>query len=1178
MAFAHLHCHTEYSLLDGANQIKNYVKRMKDVGQRAGAITDHGVMFGVVDFYKECKANGIHPVLGCEVYLAPDSRHTKMTAGKDESRYYHLVLLAENNTGYQNLTHIVSRGFTEGFYYKPRVDMELLREYHEGLICLSACLAGEIPRALRTGNYDEAKAAALRYIDCFGQNNFFLELQDHGIPEQKIVNQGLLRLSKELDVPLVATNDCHYTLKEDTEAHDHLLCIQTGKRVSDTDRMRYQEGEFYVRTEEEMRALFPYAPEAIENTQKIADRCNVEIEFGNTKLPHFDVPEGYDASSWLRKICEDGLKERYPDDDGTARKRMEYELSVIEQMGYVDYFLIVADYVNWAMRQGIAVGPGRGSGVGSIVTYCIHITNVDPLKYDLLFERLLNPERVSMPDIDIDFEDERRQEVIDYVTKKYGPDHVVQIITFGTLQAKGVIRDVARVMDLPYSEGDRIAKMIPNELKITLDRALQMNPKLRTLYETDETIRKLIDISKQLEGMPRHSSTHAAGVVICSQPAEDLVPLARGTDESIVTQFPAPTLEQLGLLKMDFLGLRTLTVVKDATADANCFLGLREGDEGFIRMDDIDLNDPEVLAMIGTGRTSGVFQLESGGMQNFMKELKPSSFEDIIAGIALFRPGPMAFIPDYIAGKNNPEQVHVLTPELEPILKPTYGCIVYQEQVMQIVQSLGGYSMGRADEVRRAMSKKKHDIMEKERETFIYGNRELNVPGCIAKGIAEETAGAIYDSMMDFANYGFNKSHSASYAILSMQTAWLKHYFPVEFEAALFTSVIDNPSRLTVYMADARAMDIGILPPDVNEGESGFTVSEISCSPDETDPLYPGKSPGTKKVIRYALTAIKGVGRPLVEALVSEREAHGAYRDIHDLLTRLSDGHKDAFNKRGIENLIKAGALDSLPGNRRQFMYAYAQILDQLSDKKSGVAGQMSLFDIAPEETRAQMQVRLPDVEEFEKAQLLEHEKDVLGIYLSGHPLEDDTALLKKHTTADTIAFYLDEDTGETGVEDGRTVTVGGIIAERKTKYTRNDKMMAFLQLEDLTGSVEVIVFPKTFEQYADCLYEDAKVLVEGRVSIEEDKDAKLIAQTITPFSEIPKKIWIRFADKRAWQEQESSLYALANEYPGKDQITIMLNDTRQYKALGKQYAIRAADDVLETLRARFGADNIKTG
>ncbi|MBR0171351.1 MAG: DNA polymerase III subunit alpha [Lachnospiraceae bacterium] len=1165
MSFAHLHCHTEYSLLDGSNKIKAYVKRLKETGQTAGAITDHGVMFGVVDFYKEAKAEGIHPVLGCEVYVAPESRHTKMAAGKDESRYYHLVLLAENNVGYSNLTHIVSKGFTEGYYYKPRVDLELLREYHEGLICLSACLAGEIPRAILNNNPEEARAAALRYREIFGEDNFFLELQDHGIPEQRRVNQALLRLSKELEIPLVATNDCHYTYAEDTEAHDHLLCIQTGKRVSDTDRMRYEAGQFFVRSEEEMRALFPYAPEAIDNTQKIADRCQVEIEFGNTKLPHFEVPEGYDSPSWLRKICEDGLRERYPDDDGTARARMEYELGVIEQMGYVDYFLIVADYVNWAMEQGIAVGPGRGSGVGSIVTYCIRITNVDPLKYDLLFERLLNPERVSMPDIDIDFEDARRQEVIDYVTAKYGVDHVVQIITFGTLQAKGVVRDVARVMDLPYSEGDRIAKMIPNELKITLDKALQMNPELRTLYETDETIRKLIDISRQLEGLPRHSSTHAAGVVICSQPAEDLVPLARGTDEAIVTQFPAPTLEKLGLLKMDFLGLRTLSVVKDAAADANRFLGLKEGDDGFIDMDRIDLNDRDVLAMIGTGRTAGVFQLESGGMQNFMKELKPSSFEDIIAGIALYRPGPMAFIPDYIAGKNNPSAVHYITPELKPILEPTYGCIVYQEQVMQIVQQLGGYSMGRADEVRRAMSKKNYEIMERERSNFIYGNAELGVPGCIANGIPEDKAGAIYDSMMDFANYGFNKSHSASYGVLSMQTAWLKHYYPVEFAAALLTSVIDMPSRLIVYMADTRAAGIDILPPDVNEGGTGFTVARSS---DENG--------DTRKAVRYSLTAIKGVGRPLVEALVREREEHGAFRDINDLLTRLSDGHKEVFNKRNIENLITAGALDSLGGTRKQFMYVYAQVLDQLADKKGGVAGQISLFDLAPEETRARMYVQLPDVGEYDKAQLLEYEKDVLGIYLSGHPLEDDTALLKKHATVNAAAFYIDEETNAPDVTDESVVTIGGIIAERKIKYTKNEKIMAFLQLEDMTGSVEIIVFPKTYDAYSAYLNEDAKVFIEGRVSVEEEQNAKLIAQKITPFEEMPKTVWVRFPDRAAFEEKEQALYAMLREAPGHDSVTVFLNDSKQMKKLGKDLRVTVSDDYLDHLRAYFGEENIK--
>ena len=1173
MAFAHLHCHTEYSLLDGSNKIKEYVKRLKETGQTAGAITDHGVMFGVVDFYKEAKAQGIRPVLGCEVYVAPGSRHQKISAtGKDEKRYYHLVLLAENNVGYSNLTHIVSRGFTEGYYYKPRVDMELLREYHEGLICLSACLAGEIPRAIANHDYEEARAAALRYIDCFGHDNFFLELQDHGIPLQKEVNQVLVRLSAELDIPLVATNDCHYTAADDAEAHDHLLCIQTGKKVSDVDRMRYEGGQYYVKTEEEMRALFPYAPEAVDNTAKIAERCNVEIEFGHTRLPHFDVPEGYDSPSWLKKICEDGLKERYPDDDGTARKRMEYELSVIEQMGYVDYFLIVADYVNWAMSQGIAVGPGRGSGVGSIVTYCIHITNVDPLKYDLLFERLLNPERVSMPDIDIDFEDARRQEVIDYVTAKYGADHVVQIITFGTLQAKGVIRDVARVMDLPYSEGDRIAKMIPNELRITLDRALQMNAELRTLYETDETIHKLIDMSKRLEGLPRHSSTHAAGVVICSQPAEDLVPLARGTDEAIVTQFPAPTLESLGLLKMDFLGLRTLTVVKDAAADANRAIGAKKGDADYIDMDAIDLNDKKTLKMIGTGHTDGVFQLESAGMQSFMKELKPDSFEDIIAGIALYRPGPMAFIPQYIKGKNNPESITYISPALEPILKSTYGCIVYQEQVMQIVQRLGGYSMGRADEVRRAMSKKKHEVMEKERQAFVYGDEASGVPGCIALGIPEQEALAVYDSMMDFANYGFNKSHSASYAILSMQTAWLKCYFPVEFEAALLTSVIDMPPRLTGYLADAAERGIDILAPDVNESGVGFTVVAREDAPPD--------APDTeKKAVRYALTAIKGVGYPLVEAVVAERDAHGPYRNINDLLTRLTESHKEAFNKRNIENLIKAGALDTLGGTRKQHMFVYTQILDRLSEKKSGVAGQMTFFDIVPEEARTSFEIKLPDVGEYEKDALLEYEKEVLGVYLSGHPLEDDAALIKKHATASALDFYLREDDAEDVspvVTDASRVTVGGMITERKIKYTKNEKVMAFLQFEDMTGVIEVIVFPKTYDEYAALLHEDAKVFIEGRVSVEENANAKLIAEKITSFDRLPKTVWLRCATLDDYKSRERALYDLIGAHPGGDRITIFLNDTRQMKKLDAGHGINGTEDVYGALRDLFGEDNVK--
>ena len=885
MAFAHLHVHTEYSLLDGSNKIKEYVARVKALGMDSAAITDHGVMYGVIDFYRAAREAGIKPILGCEVYVAPNSRFDKeLTGGED--RYYHLVLLAENNVGYANLTKIVSRGFTEGYYYKPRVDMEVLNRYHEGIIALSACLAGEVQRYIMKGLLDEAKKAARKYENCFGKGNFFLELQDHGLPEQKQVNTILLQMSRELDIPLVATNDVHYTYAEDADPHDILLCLQTGKKLADEDRMRYEGGQYYVKSEEEMKGLFPYAWEAVENTQRIADRCHVEIEFGVTKLPHYDVPEGYDSWSYLNKLCDDGLSERYGDgsqpagDTGqTLKERLDYELGVIRTMGYVDYFLIVWDFINYARENGIPVGPGRGSAAGSIVSYCLKITNIDPIRYNLLFERFLNPERVSMPDIDIDFCFERRQEVIDYVGRKYGSDKVVQIVTFGTLAAKGVIRDVGRVMDLPYAFVDSISKMIPTELNITINKALEMNPELRKLYETDEQVHHLIDMSKRLEGLPRHTSMHAAGVVICPKAADEFVPLSRGSDGSITTQFTMTTLEELGLLKMDFLGLRTLTVIHDAVD----FIEKSTGKH--IDVDHLDYNDSKVLASIGTGKTDGIFQLESGGMKNFMKELRPQNLEDIIAGISLYRPGPMDFIPKYIKGKNSGEEVTYSCPQLEPILEPTYGCIVYQEQVMQIVRDLGGYTLGRSDLVRRAMSKKKQSVMEKERANFIYGNPEEGVPGCVANGIDEAVAGHIYDEMMDFAKYAFNKSHAACYAVVAYQTAWLKYYYPVEFMAALLTSVIDNPKKVSEYILTCRSMGITMLPPDINEGEAGFSVSGNS--------------------IRYALTAIKSVGRPVIDSIVEERRARGVFTNLKDFITRMSD--KD-MNKKAIENFIKAGA------------------------------------------------------------------------------------------------------------------------------------------------------------------------------------------------------------------------------------------------------------------------------
>ncbi len=1190
MAFTHLHVHTEYSLLDGSNKIKEYVKRVRELGMDSAAITDHGVMYGVIDFYKAAKAEGINPIIGCEVYVAPNSRFDKeLTGGED--RYYHLVLLAENNTGYANLMKIVSRGFTEGYYYKPRVDMEVLNEFHEGIIALSACLAGEVQRYISKGLIDEAQKAARKYEACFGKGNYFLELQDHGIPEQKTVNAALLKMSKELDIPLVVTNDVHYTYAEDEKSHDVLLCIQTAKKLADEDRMRYVGGQYYVKSEEEMKGLFPYAWEAVENTQRIADRCYVEIEFGVTKLPHFEVPEGYDSWTYLNKLCYDGLYERYgvredvktadrageepgrtaeadslepgrPEagnrpasggiPEGQSREslieRLKYELNVIRNMGYVDYFLIVWDFINYAKVNDIMVGPGRGSAAGSIVSYCLKITDIDPIKYNLLFERFLNPERVSMPDIDIDFCFERRQEVIDYVGEKYGADKVVQIVTFGTMAAKGVIRDVGRVMDLPYSYVDSIAKMVPNELNVTIDRALSANPEFRKMYETDEQVKSLIDMSKRLEGLPRHTSMHAAGVVICSKPAEEFVPLSRGSDGAITTQFTMTTIEELGLLKMDFLGLRTLTVIQNAVHFVEKTKGVH------LDMNQIDYDDKAVLASLGTGRTDGVFQLESGGMKNFMKELKPQSLEDIIAGISLYRPGPMDFIPKYIKGKNSHQAIVYSCPQLEPILASTYGCIVYQEQVMQIVRDLGGYTLGRSDLVRRAMSKKKQAVMEKERDNFIYGNEEEGVPGCVAKGIDENVAKQIYSDMMDFAKYAFNKSHAACYAVIAYQTAYLKYYYPVEFMAALLTSVIDFPSKVSEYIVTCRNMGISILPPDINAGEAGFSVTDGG--------------------IRYALTAIKSVGHPVIEALVKEREERGEYKNLKDFITRVADKE---VNKRAVENFIKAGALDGLDGTRKQFMSVYVQIMDSIQhDKKNNMAGQISLFDIVSEEDKEDFEIKMPDVGEYSKEMLLAFEKEVLGIYISGHPLEEYAQMWKKNITNTTTDFLLDEETGETAVKDGQNATIGGIITDKKIKYTKNDKVMAFLQIEDLVGSIEVVVFPRDYERNSAKLLEDSKVFVKGRVSVEDEKDGKLICERITGFDEISRKLWIKFPTKEAYEAAEQELFARLAESDGGDSVCIYVENPKAVKNLPPNRNVKADRELVMQLGALYGEENVR--
>ena len=1148
MSFAHLHVHTEYSLLDGSNKIKECVARVKELGMNSVAITDHGVMYGVIDFYRAAKAAGIKPVLGCEVYVAPGSRFDKEAVGSGDDRYYHLVLLAENDIGYHNLMKIVSRGFTEGYYYKPRVDIEVLQEFHEGIIALSACLAGEVQKNILRGMYEEGKAAALRYQDIFGKGNFFLELQDHGMQEQQIVNQSLLRMAQETGIELVATNDVHYTYAEDVKPHDILLCIQTGKKLEDEDRMRYEGGQYYIKSEEEMRQLFPYALQALENTQKIADRCNVEIEFGVTKLPKYDVPEGYTSWEYLNKLCFDGLKERYPDGDHSLKERLEYELSVIQSMGYVDYFLIVWDFINYARTQGIKVGPGRGSAAGSIVSYCLGITSIDPIKYQLLFERFLNPERVSMPDIDVDFCFERRQEVIDYVGRKYGADRVVQIVTFGTMAARGVIRDVGRVMDLPYAFVDSIAKMVPTELNITLDKALKMNPEFKKLYQEDEQVKELIDMSRRLEGLPRHTSMHAAGVVIGQRAIEEFVPLSLGSDGSVTTQFTMTTLEELGLLKMDFLGLRTLTVIQDAERLA----GISSGKT--IDINKIDYDDKAVLASIGTGKTDGVFQLESAGMKNFMKELKPQNLEDIIAGISLYRPGPMDFIPQYIKGKNNPESITYDCPELEPILAPTYGCIVYQEQVMQIVRDLAGYTWGRSDLVRRAMSKKKGKVMEQERKNFVYGNPEENVPGCIARGIDEKVANKIYDNMIDFAKYAFNKSHAAAYAVVAYQTAYLKYYYPVEFMAALMTSVLDNTSKVSEYIYTCRQMGIAILPPDINEGEGGFSVSG--------------------QAIRYGLSAIKSIGRPVIDAIVEERKIRGPFTTLKDFITRLSGRE---VNKRTIENFIKAGALDGLEGNRRQKMMIYGSLLDALNqEKKTTMAGQMTLFDIAPEEDKAEYEIKLPNVEEYDKEVLLGFEKEVLGIYISGHPLEEYMERLKKNTNAVTTDFVLDEETGTLKVSDGAKVRIGGMITDKVIKYTKSNKAMAFITLEDLVGTVEIIIFPKDYERYAKYLENDAKVFVEGRVTAEEDRNGKLICEKIISFDEVKRELWLQFPSKSDFEEKEGALYGKMMDADGSEHVVIYLAAEKQMKRLPENRNVAITKELLEELGNFLGKDNVK--
>ncbi|MBQ6678809.1 MAG: DNA polymerase III subunit alpha [Lachnospiraceae bacterium] len=1150
MSFTHLHVHTEYSLLDGSCKIPELVARAKELGFDSLAITDHGVMYGVIDFYRACKKAGIRPILGCEVYVAPNSRLDRELSGGDD-RYYHLILLAENNKGYENLMKIVSRGFIDGFYYKPRVDKELLREFSEGIICLSACLAGEVQRDIVKGLYEEAKACALEYEAIFGHGNYFLELQDHGYADQKKVNQGLMRMHEETGIPLVATNDIHYINAEDAEAHDILLCIQTQKKVTDEDRLRYEGGQFYLKSEEEMKALFPYAPEAIENTHGIAERCSVEIEFGKTKLPRFTVPEGFTSDSYLRALVEQGFKERYPspEDQEKLRGRVDYELSVIRNMGFVDYFLIVWDFIHFAKEHGIPVGPGRGSGAGSIVAYSLKITDIDPIRYQLLFERFLNPERVSMPDIDVDFCYERRPEVIDYVVEKYGREEVVQIVTFGTLAAKGVLRDVGRVLDLPYSFCDRLSKMVPNELDITLSRALQESSDFRTEYETDEQARRVIDMGMRLEGLPRHSSMHAAGVVISDRPVYEYVPLSRASDGTLTTQFTMTTIEELGLLKMDFLGLRTLTVIADAVRNIRDSRGID------VDMDRIDYDDKNVYHYIGTGDCDGIFQLESSGMRSFMKRLQPDSMEDIIAGISLYRPGPMDFIDQYLEGKRNASSVHYETPLLQPILSPTYGCIVYQEQVMQIVQELAGYTLGRADLVRRAMSKKKHEVMMAERKNFVYGNPEEGVPGAVSRGVPEKVADHIFDQMTDFASYAFNKSHAAAYAVVSYRTAWLKYYYPEEFMAALMTSVIDNAGKVASYIETCRQMKIALLPPDINTGRGSFSVQD--------------------KKIRYALNAIKGIGRNVVNEIVRERTENGPFRSLQDFIERLSSKE---VNRKTIENFIKAGAFDSFGYTRKQQMSHYPTLMQAAErSKKDALSGQFSLFDLAPQEVRQSTGFSrpYPEVGEFDQRQKLAFEKEVLGIYLSGHPLEEDSALMKKNVNALSTDFLVDEEEGEAALTDGQRAVIGGMITGKTVKVTKNSQLMAFITIEDLYGSVEVLVFPKDYERYKTQLVEDEKILVAGRVSIGDEAEGKLILESMLPFADVPKELWLQFEDRTAYEELYPAAEEIFSPFDGENGVVVYLKKEHAKKNLPPSMSVRVCPELLNALKACIGEKNV---
>ncbi len=1165
--FVHLHVHTQYSLLDGACRINELVAKTKELGMGSIAVTDHGVMYGVVDFYKEAKRQGIKPIIGCEVYTSARTRHDKVN--QFDSNPGHLVLLAKDMQGYKNLMNIVSIGFTEGFYYKPRIDFEVLEKYHEGIIALSACLAGDIPRALLNGDYDQAKGLAQRYADIFGEENFYLELQDHGIKEQRILNDRLLKLSKDTGIGLVATNDIHYVSKDDAWNQDVLICIQTGKTVDEEDRMKFETPEFYLKSPEEVDELFSYAPQALENTVKIADRCNVDFEFGQLHLPAYDVPNNGDPYEYLHTLCYEGVKKRYPEVTAEIKGKLEYELRTIKNMGYVDYFLIVWDFIKYAKENGIMVGPGRGSAAGSLVSYCLNITNIDPIKYNLLFERFLNPDRISMPDIDIDFCYERRQEVIDYVIRKYGKDRVAQIITFGTMAARAAIRDVGRALNIPYADVDIVAKQIPFEIGMTIERALEVNSDLSKIYQSDPTIKKLIDTAKSLEGLPRHASTHAAGVVISGEPVYNYVPLQKNED-SITTQFTMGTLEELGLLKMDFLGLRTLTVIRDAVSMIEKSKGIK------IDIDSIDFEQHKVYEMLSEGNTDGVFQLESSGMKQFIKELKPSSLEDIIAGVSLYRPGPMDQIPRYIKNKNSSDEVKFSHPMLKNILDVTYGCIVYQEQVMQIVRELGGYSLGRADLVRRAMSKKKTDVMEKERINFIYGivddEGEVVVPGAIRNGVDEKTAKGIFDEMMDFAKYAFNKSHAAAYAVIAYQTAWLKCFYQTEFMAALLTSILDNSSKVSIYIQECKKLKINLLPPSINESYDGFTVLGNN--------------------IRFGLVAVKNVGRNFIKEVISEREGNGAFKSFQDFLERM--GERD-INKRMVEGLIKCGAFDSFGNKRSQLMAVYEKIMDDISqNRKKNLEGQVSLFSEEDNTTKmVYIEDNFPDIAEYPHETILFMEKETMGLYISGHPLDKHITQLEKMTTTNISEIVsLGEDLSEAVVEDssnisisrdssklfedGDIVTIGGIISAKKTKTTKNNRMMAFITLEDLFSNIEVIVFPNIMEKYSDFIVEDSIVVIKGRISIREEEDPKLICEDIIPLKTNGdvQKLYIKVKNKKC--ESLDKAMAVLKFFSGSTPVYVYFEDTKELKIASQKVWVTINEILLSELKEILGEECIK--